>query len=79
MYFESVSALLHMDGHGPYVWAAYGITVVVVLMLLIGPRRQQQRILQQLGAEMRRQQRAADLVKSADTASQNTSTPSEEM
>lgn len=24
--FDSLQALLWMDGHGPYVWGAYGVT-----------------------------------------------------
>ena len=30
MRFESLSAFVHMDGHGIYIWAAYGITLVVL-------------------------------------------------
>ena len=30
MRFESLSALVHMDGHGIYIWAAYGLTLVVL-------------------------------------------------
>ena len=31
MYFSSLSELIAMDGHGPFVWLAYGTAVVVVL------------------------------------------------
>ena len=30
MSFENLGALLYMDGHGIYVWAAYGITLIVL-------------------------------------------------
>ena len=36
MYFDSLTAVIQMDGHGAFVWAAYaGTSVVIVLMLLI--------------------------------------------
>ena len=31
MYFDSLQSLLHMDGHGVYVWAAYLVTLLVVI------------------------------------------------
>ncbi|UNU74001.1 heme exporter protein CcmD [Moraxella nasovis] len=34
-YFSSVSDLLHMDGHGSFVWACYGITFVAIFLLII--------------------------------------------
>ena len=30
MSFENLGALFYMDGHGIYVWAAYGITLIVL-------------------------------------------------
>lgn len=39
MKFDTLSAFLLMDGHGTYVWAAYGITILVVLINLIWPSR----------------------------------------
>lgn len=56
MYFDSLGAMLHMDGHGSYVWSAYLITLIVLAMLLLVPRRRQRRILQQLDGELRRRQ-----------------------
>lgn len=56
MYFDSLGAILHMDGHGSYVWSAYLITLIVLAMLLVVPRRRQRRILQQLDGELRRRQ-----------------------
>ena len=76
MYFESFNALLMMDGHGAYVWAAYGITLCVLMVLLIGPGRRQRRILKHLGAELRRQQGAQQ--RDLKTTPQGRSTPGEE-
>ena len=56
MYFDSLGAILHMDGHGSYVWSAYIITLIVLAMLLLAPRRRQRRTLQQLAGELRRRQ-----------------------
>ena len=56
MYFDSLGAMLHMDGHGSYVWSAYLITLIVLAILLLAPRRRQRRILQQLDGELRRHQ-----------------------
>ena len=30
MKFESLSDFFHMDGHGVYIWVAYGLTMVVL-------------------------------------------------
>ncbi len=57
MYFDTLDAVLHMDGHGAFVWSAYLITAVVVTLLLVAPRRRQRRFLRQLAGEVRRRQR----------------------
>ncbi|MDH4042251.1 MAG: heme exporter protein CcmD [Gammaproteobacteria bacterium] len=56
MYFDSLSAALSMDGHGPYVWSAYAICLVVVALILLAPRRRRRNILRRLSAEQKRQQ-----------------------
>lgn len=58
MYFDSLQAVLQMDGHGAYVWAAYAITCVVLLSMLLAPRRRQRRQLSQLAGELKRQRGA---------------------
>ena len=32
MYFSSLSELIAMDGHGPFVWLSYGTALVVLLV-----------------------------------------------
>ena len=54
MYFENFEALLYMDGHGVYVWAAYAVTLVVVSSILIAPLRRRRRLLTELGGAVRR-------------------------
>ena len=38
MRFDSLAAFISMDGHGAYIWSAYGITLVVLLANLLWPR-----------------------------------------
>ncbi|WP_372758855.1 heme exporter protein CcmD [Litorivivens sp.] len=56
MYFDSVSALLQMDGHGSYVWSAYGITALTLIALLVAPLQRKKRQLRELRAHYRREQ-----------------------
>lgn len=55
MYFDSFQALLEMDGHGAFVWAAYGITLLVLSIMLLAPRRRSREQLRRLAGELRRQ------------------------
>ena len=34
MYFESLAAAWHMDGHGGYVWMAYALTTMAVVLMV---------------------------------------------
>ena len=54
MYFDSVSSLIAMDGHGAFVWSAYGITAVVLVALLVAPMRRRRRLMAELKGEARR-------------------------
>ena len=56
MYFKSFDALIAMDGHGAFVWAAYLITLLVVATILVAPRRRQKKFLNQLAGELKRSQ-----------------------
>jgi heme exporter protein C len=44
MYFESLSAVLQMDGHGAYVWSAYAISLLVLALLMTLPLRRRRRV-----------------------------------
>ncbi|MEM8594035.1 MAG: heme exporter protein CcmD [Pseudomonadota bacterium] len=50
MYFDSIQALLHMDGHGPYVWACYGMGALVFLGLVLSARAQSKRSIEMICA-----------------------------
>jgi heme exporter protein D len=54
MYFDSLHALLTMDGHGAYVWTAYGVTVAVIAATLFAPLRRRRQFLLQLRGELKR-------------------------
>jgi heme exporter protein D len=61
MYFDSLHALLTMEGHGVYVWTAYLLTIVVIAAAMLSPLRRRKRFLLQLAAELERAQRAPDV------------------
>lgn len=39
MAFESFSAFIAMEGHGPYVWTCYGVFFVLMIGLMFWSRR----------------------------------------
>ncbi|HTF98796.1 MAG TPA: heme exporter protein CcmD [Cellvibrio sp.] len=45
--FESVADFIVMNGHGPYVWAAYGITFTALIFLLVSPLLQKKAFIKQ--------------------------------
>ena len=54
MYFDSLSALLSMDGHGAFVWSAYAVGAFVVAALVVGPMRRRKNLERQIRGEIRR-------------------------
>jgi heme exporter protein D len=56
MYFENFSALISMDGHGPYVWSAYGVTAIVLVLLIINPILRKRRFIMQQRMQLRREE-----------------------
>jgi heme exporter protein D len=60
MYFQSLEALLYMDGHGPFVWSAYLISALVVAVILVSPGRRRRRFLRQIAGEVKRQRVAGE-------------------
>lgn len=45
--FTSLAELWAMDGHGPYVWACYGLVAAVLVYLIAAPRRRHRNYLRQ--------------------------------
>ncbi|MDX1504275.1 MAG: heme exporter protein CcmD [Spongiibacter sp.] len=54
MYFESVEALLYMDGHGSYVWFCFALTFAVLVGLIVQARRRNSTARQLLASAARR-------------------------
>jgi len=55
IYFHSLEAALNMDGHGAYVWSAYGLTMLVVAVLLAAPFRRSRAARHRVMTELGRQ------------------------
>ena len=58
MYFDSLQAVMQMEGHGIYVWTAYLVTTLVIVATLAAPLRRKNRVLQRLSGELKRAQGA---------------------
>jgi heme exporter protein D len=45
MAFDSFGVFLAMEGHGPYVWASYGVFFVLMAVLMVGSYRRRNAVL----------------------------------
>ena len=54
MYFESLSAVWHMDGHSFYVWLAYALTLLPLVIMVWLPLKRIRQHWRWLQAEQRR-------------------------
>lgn len=45
--FETFADFIAMNGHGPFVWAAYGITFAALIVLLLSPVLQKKTFIKQ--------------------------------
>lgn len=46
--FDSFSAFMHMAGHGPYVWAAYAITVAGIGLCIYQARLKKKAVIKKI-------------------------------
>ena len=46
--FESLADFAQMAGHGPYVWACYGITALALVYLVVAPIQKRKNLLKNL-------------------------------
>lgn len=53
--FHSLQELFWMNGHGPYVWGAYGIGLVALVYLVVSPLARRRRFFREIRAAQRRQ------------------------
>ena len=54
MYFDSLSSLMDMGGHGVYVWTAYGVGLLVVLYNILAPLLRNRQIIHSIQRHYRR-------------------------
>lgn len=45
MYFNSLQALLYMDGHGVYVWFCYAVVLLFLIVLVVYPLQKKRKAL----------------------------------
>jgi heme exporter protein D len=65
--FDTLAELWAMNGHGPYVWASYGITLAALLVLVIYPLYQQKKFLKDTALREERIRRAQKASSSSDS------------
>ncbi len=53
--FENFDAFIAMGGHGPYVWAAYGLSLTIMVWLALAPLRRQRALLAELRQRLQAQ------------------------
>ena len=61
-YFDSFDAFMWMDGHGPYVWACYIVTLIVFAGLVLAPRLRRAKFVKQQRALAARRQAKQEVV-----------------
>ncbi len=61
--FENLSEFWLMAGHGPYVWACYGLTALVMVYLVVSPIRRRKIFLQQIARQLRIAEREQERAK----------------
>lgn len=54
MYFDSLAAAMSMEGHGLFVWSAYGLTAIALATLLSLPSRRLRQHWRWIEADRRR-------------------------
>ena len=54
MIFANVDDMLHMGGHGPYVWVSYLVTVAALVALAVMPLLAHRRQLREIARRARR-------------------------
>ncbi|HBM48570.1 MULTISPECIES: heme exporter protein CcmD [unclassified Marinobacter] len=63
MAFDSFSAFIAMEGHGPYVWACYAVFVVLLGGLMIWSARRNRAVYDSCRRRLEQQQGSKDSVR----------------
>ena len=70
MYFDSFSDLIHMDGHGVYVWVSYGIFAAVFILNIVAARSSRKQLIARAKRAIQRSEmNASSAVDISDSAS----------
>jgi len=56
MQFSSLSEVLHMGGHGVYVWASYGLTLLVLGTNVLAPILKRKALMNELKRSIAREE-----------------------
>ena len=54
--FDSLASFLVMNGHGPYVWASYGVALAVLATLAIVPILRQKKMRAEFDRQLRQEE-----------------------
>ena len=54
--FDNVSGMLHMAGHGIYVWTAVLVTLALIAWLIINPLLQRRHVIKEIAQDVAREQ-----------------------
>ncbi len=54
--FDNVSGMLHMAGHGIYVWTAVLVTLALIAWLIINPLLQRRHVIEEIAQDVARGQ-----------------------
>ena len=60
-YFASFSDFMWMEGHGPYVWVSYALTIIVFIGMALGPKLRKSKFVQQQRALAARNEAAVEV------------------
>lgn len=60
MAFDSFSAFIAMEGHGPYVWACYAVFAVLLVGLMVWSARHNREVFESCRRRHEQQQGSAD-------------------
>jgi heme exporter protein D len=59
MYFETLQDVIHMNGHGAFVWGAYAVSFAVLAGLVLAPVGRIRRFLREESRRLRRDEAMA--------------------
>lgn len=54
--FDDFASFLSMNGHGPYVWFSYAVTIAVLVALVLVPLMRQRKMREQFRRQLRREE-----------------------